>query len=68
MAGLDRWINLDSGVPVDLKIFVDRATAVVYAGGQIAMSLRMYDLPVGRWGFFVNEGSARFRNIKITAL
>jgi hypothetical protein len=32
------------------------------------MSLRMYDLPVGRWGLFANGGSARFRNIKISAL
>lgn len=68
MAGLDRWINLDSGVPVNMKIFVDGSTAVVYAGGRSAMSLRMYDLPGGRWGFFVNEGSARFHNIKITTL
>ena len=68
MAGLDRWINLDSHNPVDLKIFVDRTIAVVYAGGKIAMCTRMYDLPRGRWGFFVNQGRAQFRNIRIAEL
>lgn len=68
MAGMDRWIHLDPGVPVNLKIIVDRTVAVVYAGHKIAMSLRMYDLPTGRWGFFVNEGGAQFRNISITGL
>jgi hypothetical protein len=41
---------------------------VVYFGGQSAMTMRMYDLPIGRWGFFVEQGAARFRNIKITGL
>jgi hypothetical protein len=68
MAGLDRWLDLAPGVPVDLKVIVDRTTAVVYASGGVAMSLRMYDLPTGRWGFFVDEGSAQFHNIRITAL
>jgi beta-fructofuranosidase len=68
MAGMDRWMHLEPGVPVDLKIIVDRTVAVVYAGGRIAMSLRMYDLPTGRWGFFVDEGGAQFRNIRITGL
>jgi len=68
MANLDRWIDLDPSVPIDLKVLVDRSTAVVYAGGRTAMCLRMYNLPAGRWGLFVDEGSARFRNIKVTAL
>jgi len=68
MAGLDSWIQLDPSVPLDIKILVDRATAVVYFGGQSAMTMRMYDLPIGRWGFFVEQGAARFRNIKITGL
>lgn len=68
MAGLDRWLNLTPGIPVELKVVVDRTTAVVYASGGIAMSIRMYDLPTGHWGFFVDEGSAQIRNIRITAL
>jgi beta-fructofuranosidase len=68
MACLDRWINLDSHIPFDLKVFVDRTIALVYAGGRIAMCTRMYDLPSGRWGFFANQGSARFKNIRVTEL
>jgi beta-fructofuranosidase len=68
MPGLDSWIQLDPAVPLDIKILVDRSTAVVYFGGQSAMTMRMYDLPIGRWGFFVEQGAARFRNIKITGL
>jgi hypothetical protein len=67
-AGLDSWIPLEAGVPLDIKVFVDRSTAVVYFGGKSAMTLRMYDLPIGRWGFFVEQGAATFRNIKISGL
>lgn len=68
MAGLERWMDLAPDVPVDLKIFVDRTVAVVYLSGRIAMSLRMYDLPSGRWGFFVDEGRAQFQNVRISTL
>jgi beta-fructofuranosidase len=68
IAGLDSWIPLDPEVRLDIKVLVDRSTAVVYFGGRSAMTLRMYDLPVGRWGFFVEQGTAQFRNIKITGL
>jgi len=68
MTGSESWIDLDPGVPIALKILVDRSTAVVYFGGKSAMTLRMYDLRIGRWGFFVNQGSAQFRNIKLSGL
>jgi hypothetical protein len=68
IAGLDSWIPLDPEVRLDIKVLVDRSTAVVYFGGRSAMTLRMYDLPVGGWGFFVEQGTAQFRNIKITGL
>lgn len=68
IAGLDRWIKLTPGAPVNLKVFVDRTIAVLYANDRIALSFRMYDLPTGRWGFFVNQGSAQFRNIRISTL
>lgn len=68
MAGLDRWTNFAPNHPVDLKILIDRTIGVIYVGGRIAMNVRMYNLPFGRWGFFVNQGSATFRNVKITTL
>ncbi len=68
IAGLDNWFPWESSVPLDIKILVDRSTAVVYFGGKCAMTLRMYDLPIGRWGFFVEQGAAKFRNIKISGI
>jgi beta-fructofuranosidase len=65
LEGLDRWIPLEPGATLDLKVIADRTLAVVYVGSRVAMSLRMYDLPTGRWGFFVNQGAARFKNISI---
>lgn len=61
MVELERPINLQAGRPVDLKIFVDGSVCVAYANSKIAMSARLYNLPKGQWGVFVNEGAARFR-------
>ncbi len=68
MAGLDSWIQLDPGVPMKLTILVDRSTAVVYFGASSAMTFRMYDMRIGRWGFFVNQGSARFRSVTLSGI
>ena len=68
MAGLERWMTLTPGNPIELKVFVDRTIAVIYIDGRVAMCARIYDLPTGRWGLFVEQGSAQFRNIKITTL
>lgn len=51
-------MKLEPNVPLDLKILVDGTCAVVYPGGKVAMSTRMYDLLNGRWGLFVNQGAA----------
>jgi beta-fructofuranosidase len=68
MAGLDRWMTFAPGNPIELKVFVDRTIAVIYVDGQVALCARMYDLPTGRWGLFVEQGRAQFSNIKITTL
>lgn len=66
MPGLERWVDLSPGRPLELKILVDRTIGVVYAGDQIAMNVRMYDLPSGLWGFFVDQGNATFHNFRIS--
>ncbi len=66
MLDLERQIELNPNQPVELKVFVDGTVAVIYAAGKIALSTRLYNLPKGKWGVFVNEGSARFRNLKLT--
>jgi beta-fructofuranosidase len=63
---LERPIRLEPQQPVDLKVFVDGTVCVVYVANKIAMSTRLYDLKQGGWGVFVNEGSARFRNVQIS--
>ena len=68
MPGLDRWLALDPAKPIDVKVIVDGTIAVIYAGGTIAMSTRMYDLPSGRWGFFVDQGVGHFRNSRLKVL
>jgi beta-fructofuranosidase len=68
MAGLDRWIKLDHSTPIDVKVFVDGTIAVAYVVGKISLCMRMYDLRKGRWGFFVNQGSAKFQNVRVTEL
>jgi beta-fructofuranosidase len=68
MAGLECSVNLAPGNPVDVKIFVDRTIGVIYVNDRIALTVRMYNLPTGRWGFFVDQGSVNFRNVSISKL
>jgi beta-fructofuranosidase len=63
---LERPLKLSPGRTIDLKVFVDGTVCVVYAGNKIAMSTRLYNLKQGNWGVFVNEGSARFTNVRIS--
>jgi len=65
MAGLDRWVHLDPATAVNLKVIVDDTMATAYVDDSIAMSVRMYDLSRGRWGFFVDEGAVRLTEIKL---
>lgn len=68
MVELERPIDLKPGTPVSLKIIADGSCGVVYAAGKVAMSFRMYDLPKGNWGVFVNDGAARFRDISLSTI
>jgi beta-fructofuranosidase len=63
---LERPIRLEPSRPVDLKVFVDGTVCVVYVANKIALSTRFYNLKQGAWGVFVNEGSARFSNVRIS--
>jgi len=68
MVELERPIPLRAGNPVELKVFVDGTICEVYANGKVAMSARLYNRYRGRWGLFVNEGVAQFRNTKLAVL
>jgi beta-fructofuranosidase len=63
--GLERPLELRPGQPLTLQVFVDGTVCEVYAAGKIAMSTRLYNLPSGQWGVFVNEGAARFSDLSL---
>jgi beta-fructofuranosidase len=63
---LERPLKLEPHRPVDFKVFVDGSVCVVYAAGKVAMCTRLYNLKQGKWGVFVNEGVARFTNVRIS--
>ena len=65
---LERPLPLAPAKPVELKILVEGTICEVYAAGKIAMSTRLYNRHAGKWGFFVNEGNARFRDIDLSGL
>jgi beta-fructofuranosidase len=59
-------IDLKAGVSYDVKIVVENSICVVYLADQVAMCTRLYNAKDGGWGFFVQEGSARFEEVSIS--
>jgi len=57
---LERPLELEAGRPVHLTVLVDGTVCVAYAGDQVAMNTRLYNLPQGEWGVFVEDGAAAF--------
>lgn len=68
MVELERYIELKAGTPISMQVFIEGNKGVVYVNDTVAMNFRAYDLPEGNWGFFVNDGTARFRNIELSTL
>lgn len=66
--GVERPLDLFAEKPVNLKVFVDGTTCVVYADDRVAMGTRLYDLKNGQWGVFVSEGTAQFDNVRISTI
>jgi beta-fructofuranosidase len=61
----ERPAAMRAGVPAKLQVFVEGSLCVVYVNERIAMSTRMYDRATGAWGVFVNQGSAKFTNLRV---
>lgn len=68
MAEFERLVSVQPGTPVALEIFTDGNKGVVYVNNTVAMNFRAYDIPEGSWGFFVTEGTARFKDIELATL
>jgi len=63
--GHERFINLVPGQTYNLKIFAEDDVCVAYLDNKVALTFRMYNFKEGKWGVFVNEGSASFDDIKV---
>ena len=66
LAGMERKAPVTTGTPVSLRLVVDDSIFVVYLDDAIAMTGRMYEMAVGRWGLFVDQGSATFTEIRMS--
>jgi beta-fructofuranosidase len=65
---LERPLEVEPGLGVDIDVIADESVIEVYAGNQVAMSTRGYDHLVGSYGLFVSEGSATFDNTRMSII
>lgn len=63
MVELERPLNVEAGRPLHLTVLIDGSVCVVYAGDTVALNTRLYNLPEGEWGVFVEDGAATFRGV-----
>ena len=68
MIELNRGIELTPGSPVHLQVIVDGNMGVAYINDAVAMNFRCYDFAEGKWGVYVSEGKATFKDIRISSL
>ena len=50
-----------------IVMLVEGTVCEVYAADRVALSLRLYDHPVGAWGAFVQQGAARIAGTRLSA-
>lgn len=68
MIELTRDIELTTGKPVSMELFMEGNKGVVYVNNIVAMNFRAYDLKEGNWGVFTMQGNATFKDLSITSL
>jgi len=62
---MERPIALKEGTDYHIKLFVQDSILEVYINDEIALSTRMFNYSGRRFGAFVSEGSADFKNIQV---
>lgn len=62
---LERPIQLIPDQAYEIKVFMDGSICEVYLNDEVAMSARMYNIPRGKLGLFVNQGHAQFSCVTI---
>ncbi|MCY2931521.1 MAG: glycoside hydrolase family 32 protein [Planctomycetota bacterium] len=65
MIGLERPLPLEPDTPIRLTVLVEDTICVVYVNDETAMTARLYDLPAGHWGPFVQQGHARLSDLRL---
>lgn len=68
MLELERDVKLKAETPNRLEILVDGTVGVAYLNNEVAMDFRLYNFRDGKWGIFVEEGSASFKDLKLSTL
>jgi beta-fructofuranosidase len=65
MPGLERPLEVQTGKPVHMQIYVNDSLAEVYVDDKVALSVRMYDHPEGEWGIFASQGQVDVTGIQL---
>jgi beta-fructofuranosidase len=67
MIELERPLPGSLGSALDIDIIIDRTVCEVYTSCGVTLSTRLYDLPAGGWGFFVQDGGLRVSEVALSA-
>ena len=62
---LERPVALKPGEKVDVELFIDHTTMVLYVNRDVAMSTRVYDFHTRKFGLAVCDGSATFQDVRL---
>lgn len=63
---VERYCPITSGQSNHVLIIMEGSVAEVYVNDQVAMSIRMFDLPAGRLGLYAHNTKVRFDNIRVS--
>ena len=63
---VERYCPITSGQINHVLIIMEGSVAEVYVNDQVAMSIRMFDLPAGRLGLYAHNTKVRFDNIRVS--
>ena len=61
-------VDIPDGSPTHIQIVIDKDICVLYWGGKMALSTRMYNLPGSPWGFYAINGDLTVQNITVAVL
>lgn len=66
MADTEVFVEYRFGSRNHVQLIVEGSTAVCYINDRFAMNFRMFDIEIGRLGFYSNQSLVKLSNIKIS--